>query len=341
MDNEIITEDQFLSNIDEQSKKDDPCDSCEKDNIVLDESDQIDILDQLDIKEFDCGSTVEVQQRMSSKDVEDLDTLFTPTMEQAKSIVKSTKVQTRECSKKMRKIAIAPGEMGEFKNWKEDIYIEEKCFPELFPYGCGGYLSSFINDSSKDMGLAAYCISQIMSADYKFRQNTTYLIFLLLVKESIILKRCISTFLRQARRLPNLNKKTLSNLDKADLVRYNQGYKAFKKLRGSAPYYEDAKKNVMALIRQNGCPTIFLTLSCTEFDWPELLKEVAETVYRRKILIKEIEEMSDKEKRKLISENHVQTTLHFQKRVEKLFSIVGYTFFKVGEKMYHVSSYFF
>ena len=60
----------------------------------------------------------------------------------------------------------------------------------------------------------------------------------------------------------------------------------------------------MALIRQNGCPTIFLTLSCTEFDWPELLKEVAETVYRRKISIKEIEEMSDKEKRKLCA-NHI------------------------------------
>ena len=42
--------------------------------------------------------------------------------------------------------------MGDFKNWKEDIYIEEKCFQELFPYGCGGYLSSFINDSSNDMG---------------------------------------------------------------------------------------------------------------------------------------------------------------------------------------------
>ena len=75
--------------------------------------------------------------------------------------------------------------------------------------------------------------------------------------------------------------------------------------------------------------------------WPELLKEVAEIVYRRKISNKEIEEMSDKQKRKLISENHVQTTCHFQKRMEKLFSIMGYDFFQVGEKMYHVSSYFF
>ena len=135
-----------------------------------------------------------------------------------------------------------------------------------------------------------------------------------------MLKRCISTYLRQARRLPNLSKQTLKDIDKADLVRYNQGYQAFKNLRGSAPYYEEAKKNLMAIFRQLGCPTIFLTLSSAEFEWPELFKEVAETVYRRQLSEKEIEEIPDKEKRKLIAENVIQTTLHFQKRIEKLFA---------------------
>ena len=48
-------------------------------------------------------------------------------------------------------------------------------------------------------------------------------------------------------------------------------------------YYEYAKKNLMALIRQNVCPTLFLTLLSAEFDWTELVKEVAETVYRKKL----------------------------------------------------------
>ena len=47
-------------------------------------------------------------------------------------------------------------------------------------------------------------------------------------------------------------------------------------------YYEESKKNLMALLRQNGCPSVFLTLSFAEFDWPELVKEIAETVYRKK-----------------------------------------------------------
>ena len=97
----------------------------------------------------------------------------------------------------------------------------------------------------------------------------------------------------------------------------------------------------MALLRQHGCPTIFLTLSCAEFDWPELLKEIAETVYRRKFTDEEIQNLSDTERKKLISENTVQSTIHFQKRVEKLFGLMGYDFFEGKGMAYHMSSYFF
>ena len=43
-------------------------------------------------------------------------------LKQVKSIAKSSKAQARTCSKRMKKISIAPGEMGNFKNWKDDIY---------------------------------------------------------------------------------------------------------------------------------------------------------------------------------------------------------------------------
>ena len=106
-------------------------------------------------------------------------------------------------------------------------------------------------------------------------------------------------------------------------------------------YYEESKKNLMATLRQQGCPSVFLTLSCAEFDWVELLKEIAETVYRRKYTDEEIHGMPTKERNKLISQNVVQSTLHFQKRVEKMFSLMGYNFFEEGETAFHVSSYFF
>ena len=106
-------------------------------------------------------------------------------------------------------------------------------------------------------------------------------------------------------------------------------------------YFEEAKKNCMALIRQNGCPSLFLTLSSAEFDWPFLLKEIAETVYRKKFTLEEIDQLSTKEKNKLLSENFVQSTLHFQKRIEKMFQLLSLDFFKVKDKIYHAASYFF
>ena len=52
----------------------------------------------------------------------------------------------------MEKIAVAPGEFGSFQNWGEDIFLEEKIFSEKFPYGTGGYLSSYVENPESDMG---------------------------------------------------------------------------------------------------------------------------------------------------------------------------------------------
>ena len=106
-------------------------------------------------------------------------------------------------------------------------------------------------------------------------------------------------------------------------------------------YYEESKKNLMALLRQNGCPSVFLTLSCAEFDWPELLKEIVETVERKRVSQEYIDNLSDREKNKLITDNVVQSTLHFQKRIDKMFSLMQHDFFKGEKETYHVTSYFY
>ena len=59
-----------------------------------------------------------------------------------------------------------------------------------------------------------------MSCDPKFRQDSAYIFFLLLVKELIQLKRCKTTYLRQATRLPNLSKEDIVNVDHANLSRF-------------------------------------------------------------------------------------------------------------------------
>ena len=88
--------------------------------------------------------------------------------------------QAKAMLNKMEKISVAPGECGGFNNWGEDIFLEEKCFPQHFPFGTGGYISSCVDDPDNDMGFANYCVNQIMSCDPKFRNDSSYLFFLLL-----------------------------------------------------------------------------------------------------------------------------------------------------------------
>lgn len=63
---------------------------------------------------------------------------------------------------------------------------------------------------------------------------------------------------------------------------------------------------------------MFMTLSSAEYQWKGLLKSVYETVYRKPATDDIIQSMSASEKSKLITDNVVQTTLHFQKRIEKI-----------------------
>ena len=260
---------------------------------------------------------------------------------EAKSRTKEATTRIRSTLDKISKIPVAPGEHGVFKNWGDDVFIEEKCFPELFPYGVGGYLSALINHKEDDMGFANYVKHRILSADPKFRKNSAYLFFLLLVKELIQLKRCKQTYLRQASRLPNLTKETIKNVKLADLSRYNRSYEVFKTMRGTSMYYEDAKKNVMAILRQNGSPSLFVTLSCAEFAWEGLLKEILETVHNKVFTTEFVKKLTPQEKNKLVSENVVQSTLHFQKRIEKELKLMEKPGFFDNDCEFSVSSYYY
>ena len=173
---------------------------------------------------------------------------------------KSAQRIRKEITDNLRAVSVAPGENGEWVNWKEDVYLEEKCFPELFPRGIGGYLSTCIA-TKKNVGFANYCRSRLKSSDAKFRNSHIYLFFLQLVKESIALESAVATNLRQARNTKGLSKQMLGDMRFHDLERFARKYSAFKKCRGTSPYFEAAKKDLFATIRQRGAPSLFVTLS--------------------------------------------------------------------------------
>lgn len=70
-----------------------------------------------------------------------------------------------------------------------------------------------------------------------------------------------------------LNQSTFDNI-----VRLGEGYRVLRQLRGSPAYWESAKRDVFAMIRQLGVPTWFCSLSAAETRWPSLLKILGQQV---------------------------------------------------------------
>ena len=62
------------------------------------------------------------------------------------------------------------------------------------------------------------------------------------------------------------------------LIKFDDGYRVLKDLRGSPPYWEKAKRDLYAIIRQLGAAQLFITLSAAETRWSHLLNILSQTV---------------------------------------------------------------
>ena len=242
------------------------------------------------------------------------------TLKETRNFVMSQVTQIKKNLEKI--ISVAPGEGGDLKSWGSDVFLEEKLFPQLFPYGIGGYLSSNLLKNS-NMGFSNYCKNRILSVDSKYRRDPAYLCFLLTVKELLEMRRSEKTFFRMAAKVPNLTQSIISDLSPEFFKRYNQAFTTFKHLRGTAFYYQDVKKRLMAFLRQKGGPTLFITFSAAEFEWTHLALKIYETITKRPSTIDFIESQSISWRNKLIQENVVQSTIHFSKRMDKIIAFLN------------------
>ena len=77
---------------------------------------------------------------------------------------------------------------------------------------------------------------------------------------------------------------------------------------------------MVAMVKQLGIPTCFMTLSCADLRWSELF-QIART-QGRDITEEQIEALSYVERCQLLNSNPVVTAKHFQHRVETFFSDV-------------------
>ena len=107
------------------------------------------------------------------------------------------------------------------------------------------------------------------------------------------------------------------------LVRLDEGYRIFKTIRNSPQYWENQKKEVFAMIRQLGLPTLFLSLSANDLQWSELIIALGRLV-DNKDYTAEIERntLPWTTRSRLVQSDPVTCVRHFDHRVSKFIQTI-------------------
>ena len=83
-----------------------------------------------------------------------------------------------------------------------------------------------------------------------------------------------------------------------ELFNKDQGLYFMNQVRGTPAYWKRFQHQVLAIIKQLGCPTFFLSLSCADLKW------------------KEIPEITSKLNKLSLSKEYLESTNYFEKCVK-------------------------
>ena len=73
-------------------------------------------------------------------------------------------------------------------------------------------------------------------------------------------------------------KDILDDTNRQKLINLDEGYYIFRTIRNSPAYLNKRKKDAFAMIRQLGFPLLFISQSCAETKWSELLRSLGQLV---------------------------------------------------------------
>ena len=204
---------------------------------------------------------------------------------------------------------IAPGEGSVPLSIFRDKYSEELAYPGIFL----GQKRPENEQRLVDVHYSDICKSELRRSDRRAAMCVENIFFktkklqmkILLGKSQIALRKCKG----KNRCLTAGQLKQKGTLER--LVHLDEGYKFLRALRGSPPYFEKAKKDIFAMIRQLGPATLFCSFSSAETQWIHLLRILGKLVDNREYSDNELENLNWEEKCRLIQSDPVTCAKHF------------------------------
>ena len=213
-------------------------------------------------------------------------------------------------------ISVAPGEGAKPLNILTDELFEEMSFPHKYPNGKGG----FSEERKEKITVRKFFNQRLLDVDGRFAKDVEYLFAAQYAVEHDQVDNLQSIVIRQLKggqfQGQKITAGDLKNTEKLNqLVQKDYAYRILKDVRGTPAYWQKVHYEVLAMIRQLGIPTWFLTLSAADMKWPEVIQIIARQ-YGTILTDEQVSNLSWEEKCNWLRRNPVTAARHFQYRLD-------------------------
>ena len=206
--------------------------------------------------------------------------------------------------------SVAPAEGNRPVDIVRDKYFEGLSNPTKFPYGKGG----FNTDKNRKITLRKYFQQRLLDVDNRFNTDLEYVLAGQYRVESKQIRGDANSFIFRQRPHSQLTASQARNQTVVnESVRKDKAYCFMKNLRGSPLYYQHTFYELLAMVRQLGTPTWFLTLTAADLKWPDLIGIIARQ-HGVNFTDDEIDKLSFQDKSNWLRRNPVMAAQHFQYR---------------------------
>jgi hypothetical protein len=217
-------------------------------------------------------------------------------------------------------LSVAPAENNSPIGLFQDMHSEVLSFPSIY---CG---QPRVENSQRVVPLhySTICKWELRNIDRRVAQclpNIFYKLKRLQIKQ---IKDKVTLAIRKCKTKGQVF--TVGDILSPDFVSkltmQDDGFRVLRTIRGSPPYWEQAKRDVLAMVRQLGVPTWFCSFSAAETKWMPLLKSLFYLKHGKTASNVEIEALSWQDKSNLIKSDPVTCARYFDFKVQAFIKYV-------------------
>ncbi|XP_037958820.1 uncharacterized protein LOC119688206 [Teleopsis dalmanni] len=228
-------------------------------------------------------------------------------------------------------LSIAPGEGNVPISLLFDEHAEELSFPQI-------YLGQFRQFRDGVVATAFMMATSELRRSDRRGVTPQHLLYMTMKIMRFRIKQSLSIAFRHVGQGIAITKEQIQSDDYMhDCIETNLAF--LRSIPNSAYYWAERKRDLFAMIRQYGKPTVFFTISANEIGWPKLLQLLHNLKNNSEISAEQAAELHYIEKSTLINEDAVTCAIYFNKLVNVIMKILQSKRFSPF-KQYRVLHYF-